>query len=103
MGGPRNQVRELDTVVLQLWPAATGSLKGSSHKCVQDFGRSQPNGARIRLGFGVRDPVAQGVTVADSTAACAGPALGGGLLGGSFSNRTVLIRKHLREVSVRAC
>ena len=76
---------------------------GSSHKSMQDFGRSQPNGARIRLGFGVRDTVAQGVTVADSTAACAGPALGGGLLGGSFSNRTVLIRKHLREVSVRAC
>ena len=50
-----------------------------------------------------RNLVNSPASAAESTAACKGPAFGGGLLGGSLSHRKVLIRYYLRGGEAEAC
>ena len=70
---------------------------GSSHKCMHDLasGRSATAVGR-RCGCARARYAAVQSSVAQSTAACADPSPGGGLLGGSLTRRKLLIRCRLR-------
>ena len=51
---------------------------GSSHKCMHDSGMISPITRRPQDEEQARNQLDSGASVAESTAACAGPALGGG-------------------------